>query len=72
MLEHERPRAKNSIAKNARKFKREKIMPEFENREDKSASENATALKHTFKSKMKSMKTKSGKTKHCVASIPGF
>ena len=31
-------------------------MPGFENREDKSASENTKALKHIFKSKMKSMK----------------
>ena len=31
-------------------------MPEFEYREDKSASENVKALKHIFKSKMKSMK----------------
>ena len=31
-------------------------MPEFENWEDKSASENAKALKYVFKSKMKSMK----------------
>ena len=31
-------------------------MPEFENREDKSALENAKALKHMYKSKMKSMK----------------
>ena len=52
MLEHERSKAKNSITKNASKFKREVTMPEFENREDKSASENAKALKHIFKSKM--------------------
>ncbi|CAH3190022.1 unnamed protein product [Porites lobata] len=38
------------------KFKREVTMPEIENRVDKSASENAKALKHVFKSKMKSMK----------------
>ncbi|KAK2574045.1 hypothetical protein P5673_000166 [Acropora cervicornis] len=31
-------------------------MAEFENRKDKSVSENAKALKHIFKSKMKSMK----------------
>ena len=58
MLEHERSKAKNSITKNATKFKREVTMPEFENREDKSASENAKALKHIFKAKMKSMKEK--------------
>ena len=40
------------MTKNAIKFKREVTMPEFENREDKSASENAKALKHIFKSKM--------------------
>ena len=45
-------------------------MPEIEYREDKSASENAKALKHVFKSRMKSMKEKKrGKTKHCMASI---
>ena len=38
-------------------------MPEFENREDKSASENAKALKHIFKSKMKSMKEEKWKDK---------
>ena len=31
-------------------------MPEFENGEDKAASENAKALKHVFKSRIKSMK----------------
>ena len=54
VLEHERSKAKNSISKNATKFKMEVTMPEIENREDKSASENAKALKHVFKSKMKS------------------
>ena len=54
MLEHERSKAKNSISKNATKFKREVTMPEIENREDKSASENAKALKHVFKSRMNS------------------
>ena len=39
----------DSISKNATKFKREVTMPEIENREDKSASENAKALKHVFK-----------------------
>ena len=46
LLEHERSKAINSITKNAIKFKREVTMPEFENREDKSAPENAKALKH--------------------------
>ena len=49
VLEHERSKAKNSISKNAIKFKRVVTMPEIENREDKSASENAKALKHVFK-----------------------
>ena len=43
LLEHERSKAKNPITKNAAKFKREVTMPEFENREDKSPSENAQA-----------------------------
>ena len=38
-------------------------MPEVENREDKSASENAKALKHVFKSKMKSMKEEKWRNK---------
>ena len=33
MLEQERSKAKNSISKNATKFKREVTMPEIENRE---------------------------------------
>ena len=37
VLEHERSKAKNSITKNATKFKREVTMPEFEKREVKSA-----------------------------------
>ena len=54
VLEHEQSTTKNSISKNAtKKFKREVTMPEIESREDKSASENAKALKHVFKSKMK-------------------
>ena len=40
------------------RMKREVTMPEIENREDKSASENDKALKHVFTSKMKSMKEK--------------
>ena len=46
VLEHERSKAKNSISTNATKFKKEATMPEIDNREDKSASENAKALKH--------------------------
>ena len=38
-------------------------MPEFENREDKTVSENAKVLKHTFKTKMKSMKEEKWKNK---------
>ena len=63
VLEHDMSKAKNSITKNASKFKREIPISEFENREDKSASENAKALKNMNKSKMKSEKRKSGRTK---------
>ena len=72
VLEHERSKAKNSITKNATKFKREVTMPEFENREDtcKSASENAKALKHIFKSKMKSMKEEKWKDKALHGQCP--
>ena len=70
VLEHERSKAKSSITKNATKFKREVTMPEFENREDKSASENAKALKHTFKSKMKSMKEEKWKDKALHGQYP--
>ena len=66
VLEHER----NSITKNASKFKREVTMPEFENREDKSASENAKALKHIFKSKLKSMKEEKWKDKALHGQYP--
>ena len=47
-------------------------MPEFENREDKSASENAKALKHIFKSKMKSMKEEKWENKALHGQYPGF
>ena len=70
VLEHERSKAKNSISKNATKFKREVTMPEIENREDKSASENAKALKHVFKSKMKSMKEEKWKNKALHGQYP--
>ena len=64
VLEHEQSTTKNSISKNAtNKFKREVTMPEIGSREDNSASENATALKHMFKSKMKSMKEEKRKNK---------
>ena len=45
-------------------------MPEFENREDKSASENAKALKHIFKSKMKAMKEEKRKDKALHGQYP--
>ena len=70
MLEHERSKAKNSKSKNATKFNREVTMPEIENREDKSASENAKALKHVFKSKMKSMKEEKWKNKALHGQYP--
>ena len=46
MLEHERSKAKNSTAKNADEFGKEVAIVECENREDKSSSVNAKALKH--------------------------
>ena len=70
LLEHDRSKAINSITKNATKFKREITMPEFENREDKSASENAKALKHIFKSTMKSMKEEKWKDKALRGQYP--
>ena len=70
VLEHERYKAKHSITKTAAKFKREVTIPEIDNREDKSASENAKALKHTFKSKMKSMKEEKWKNKALHVQYP--
>ena len=70
LLEHDRSKATNSITKNATKFKREITMPEFENKEDKSASENAKALKHIFKSRMKSMKEEKWKDKALHGQYP--
>ena len=52
-----------SIAKNASKFKREVPISEFENKEDKSASESAKALKIMIKSEMKSLKGQKWKIK---------
>ena len=63
VLDLDRSKAENSITKNASKFKREVPMPEFENKEDKSASENAKALKHMIASKMKSVKEEKWKNK---------
>ena len=45
VLDHDTSKAKNSVTKNAIKFKGEVPISEFENKEDKSASENAKALK---------------------------
>ena len=70
MLEHERSKAKNFITKNVTKFKREVTMAEFEKRKDKSVSENAKALKHIFKSKMKSMKEEKWKKKALHSQYP--
>ncbi|CAH3024753.1 unnamed protein product, partial [Porites evermanni] len=70
VLDHERSKAKNSISKNATKFKREVTMLEIENREDKSASENTKALKHVFKSKMTSMKEEKWKNKALHGQYP--
>ena len=50
---HDKAKAKNSITKNATKFKSKVAMPEFVNIVEKSASENAKSLKHVSKSKMK-------------------
>ena len=63
MLEHDRSKAKNLITKNASKFKREVPMSEFENKEDKSASERAKTLKNIIKFKMKSVKEEKWKNK---------
>ena len=63
VLEHDRSKVKNSITKNASKFKREVPMSEFEKKEDKSASENAKAPKNMIKSKMKPMKEEKWKNK---------
>ena len=46
VLGPDRSKAKNLITKNMSKFKREVPMSEFENKEDKSPSENAKALKN--------------------------
>ena len=70
VLEQERPKPENSITKNATKFKREVTMSEFEIRKDKSASENAKALKHKIKSEMKSMKEEKWKNKALHGQYP--
>ena len=63
VLGHDRSKVKNSITKNVSKFKREVPMSEFENKEHKSPSENAKALKNIIKSKMKSKKEEKWKNK---------
>ena len=70
MLEHDRSKAKHSITKNASKFKSEVPVPEFENKEDKSASENAKALKHMIKCKTKSVKEEKWKNKALHGQYP--
>lgn len=71
MLKHERSEAKNSTAKNADKFEKEVAMVEFENREDKSSSVNAKALKHNIiKSKIKAMKEEKWKDKAFLSQYP--
>ena len=72
MLKDDRSKAKNSISKNASKFNREVLMPEFENKEDKSASGNAKALKNMIKPKMKSVKEKKWKIKGLHGKYPKF
>ena len=70
MLEHDTSKAKNSVTKNAIKFKGEVPISEFENKEDKSASENAKALKNMIKSKMKSVKKEKWKHKALHGKYP--
>ena len=70
-LEHDRSKGKNSITKNARKFKREVPMSEFENKEDKSASENAKALKNMITSKMKSVKEENNTNRSLSSNLKG-
>ena len=69
-LDHDRTKTKNSITKNMSKFKREVSIPEFENKEDTSASENGKALKHMIKSKMKSVKEEKWKNKALHGQYP--
>ena len=69
-LEHDTSKAKTSVAKNAIKFKGEVPISEFENKEDKSASENAKTLKNMIKSKMKSVKKEKCKNKALHGQYP--
>ena len=70
MLEHDTSKSKNSITKNAIKFKGEVPISEFENKEDKSASENAKALKNIIKSKVKSVRMEKWKNKALHGQYP--
>ena len=70
VLEHDTSKDKNSITKNASKFKEEIPISEFENKEDKPASENAQALKNMIKSKMKSEKREKWKNKALHGQYP--
>ena len=63
-------KAKTSVTKNAIKFKGEVTISEFENKEDKAASENAKALKNMTKSKMKSVKKEKWKNKALHGQYP--
>ena len=70
VLEHDTSKAKNSVTKNAIKFKGEVPISEFENKEDKSASEDAKALKNMIMSKMKSVKKEKWKNKALHGQYP--
>ena len=70
VLDHDTSKAKNSVTKNAIKFKGEVSVSEFENKEDKSASENAKALKNMIKSKMKSVKKEKWKNRALHGQYP--
>ena len=61
---------KNSITKNEIKFKGEVPILEFENKEDKSDSENAKALKNMIKCKMRSVKKEKWKNKALHGQYP--
>ena len=64
VLEHDTSKAKNSMTKNASKFKGEVPISEYEKKEHKSASENAKALKYKIKNiQVKSVKKEKLKKK---------
>ena len=70
VLERDTSKAKNAITKNLSKFKGEVPISEFENKEDKPASENAKALKNMTKSKIKSVKKEKWKNKALHGQYP--